>query len=309
MDSSLILLIVGLDFLMGDPRYALHPIRLMGNTLRWMEGKLFDLGLKGYTGGIVLLGGLLAVFAIPVWIVQEILTPWPWLQLAWQVFWGFHCLALRDLFSHVQNIARAARAGNEEQARQATSLLVGRDTHTMDKNGCCRAGIESLAENLVDGVISPLFWGLLLGIPGMVAFKVVSTMDSMVGYRTERYLRFGWAGARLDDFLNWIPARLTWLITGLAALILPGYQGRKAWKIGLKQWSLVPGPNAGWSETAFAGALGRRLAGPIYQGGVLVNNTWLGCSNDHPATLKDINRALGLALTIYGIFLGGALLL
>src|SRR5207244_3824087 len=158
------------------------------------------------------------------------------------------------------------------EARLAVSALVGRDTDRMDAAGCRRAAVESLSENLTDGFVSPVFWYVLGGVPGLVLFKIVSTMDSMVGYKTPTHLRFGWCGARLDDVMNYVPARLTWLLMSALAAILPGYSGRKAWRVGLEQHGLLLGPNSGWSEAATAGALERRIVGPIWLKGVQVTD-------------------------------------
>ena len=145
--------------------------------------------------------------------------------------------------------------------------------------------------------MSPLFWYALAGPPGLVAFKVFSTLDSMVGNRSERYLRFGWFSARTDDALNWIPARLTWLLTALAALAVPRAAPLPALAVGWRQHAVVPGPNSGWSEAAMAGALRRRLVGPIAQGGVRVTDVWLGDPGSPPAGEEagDVPRAMALA--------------
>jgi adenosylcobinamide-phosphate synthase len=171
----------------------------------------------------------------------------------------------------------------------------------MDGAACTRAAIESLSENLTDGFVSPVFWYALGGLPGLVLFKVVSTMDSMVGYKTERYFRFGWCGARTDDLMNWIPARITWLLLSVAAWVLPGYSGRKSLMVGWRQHGIVPGPNSGWSEAATAGALERRLIGPIWAGGQLVTDVWLGDADDVPAgEPRDFHRAAVL-ITATGV--------
>jgi adenosylcobinamide-phosphate synthase len=189
-------------------------------------------------------------------------------------------------------------------------MLVGRDTAPMDGAACRRAAVESLSENLTDGFTSPLFWYVIGGLPLLVLFKVVSTMDSMVGYKTPPYLRFGWCGARLDDAMNFIPARLTWLAIAAVAAMWPGCSAPKAWRIGLEQHALLPGPNSGWSEAATAGAIQRRLVGPIWRNGELVTTLWLGDPLDPPlATAADYDtastliRASGLAATAAAILL------
>jgi len=177
------------------------------------------------------------------------------------------------------------------------TALVGRDTDRMDAGGCRRAAVESLSENLTDGFVSPLFWYVVAGLPGIIVFKVVSTMDSMVGYKTPRYLRFGWCGARLDDVMNYVPARITWLVIAAVAALLPAYSGRKAWSVALRQHGLLLGPNAGWSEAATAGALERQMVGPVWLEGVQVTDLWIGDPSDPPLeTAGDLRRGLVLAV-------------
>jgi adenosylcobinamide-phosphate synthase len=171
----------------------------------------------------------------------------------------------------------------------------------MDLAACRRAAIESLSENLTDGFVSPIFWYAIAGLPGIVLFKVVSTMDSMVGYKTPLYLRFGWCGARLDDVMNWLPARINWLLLGLCAALLPGYSGSKALRIGWRQHALMPGPNSGWSEATTAGAIQRRLVGQIFKRGQLVTDLWLGDPNDPPAGDDSDVRRTSVLMTITGL--------
>ena len=294
-----------LDAILGDPVYPLHPIRVMGHAITRLEAKLFARGLNTKLGGVLLTIAMLLLFAYPTWALHH----WLWLHahalaFCFDVYCIFHCLALKDLIAHANRIGDAVVEDDLPKARKAASMLVGRDTEPMDKAACCRAAIESLSENLADGVIAPMFWYVLLGVPGMVAFKVASTLDSMVGFKSERYLKFGWAGARLDDMMNYIPARLTWLGTVLVAMVFHGYSARKAWRVGLAQHSRVPGPNSGWSETAFAGALQLRIAGPIYKGGSLVTDVWLGEDADQSeVTPADIKRAAALAFWVSWGFL------
>jgi adenosylcobinamide-phosphate synthase len=213
-------------------------------------------------------------------------------------FMLYSLLALGDLLRHVWRIERAVARGDIEAARLAVSHLVGRDTAPMDGAACRRAAVESLSENLADGYTSPLFWYVLGGLPGLVLFKVVSTMDSMVGYKTPAYLRFGWCGARLDDAMNFVAARLTWLWIAAIAAVLPGCSGMKALRVGLAQHAVLPGPNSGWSEAAAAGALERRLVGPIWMNGAMVTDRWIGDAHDPPvATAADARRAVMLMTT------------
>jgi adenosylcobinamide-phosphate synthase len=167
----------------------------------------------------------------------------------------------------------------------------------MSIEACRRASIESLSESFVDGFLSPLFWYVLLGLPGLLLFKVVSTMDSMVGYKTPDYLHFGWCGARLDDLMNFLPARLAWLLLGAAAIPFPGLAAAKGWRIGAAQHAVVPGPNPGWSEAAMAGLLQRRLVGPIWKNGKLVTEIWLGDPADPEAgSDEDVTSAIRVTI-------------
>jgi adenosylcobinamide-phosphate synthase len=232
------------------------------------------------------------------------------LSWAWEVFLGYSLLALGDLIAHGRRIAGAAASGDIAAARKAAGMLVGRDTDRMDAAACNRAAVESLAESLVDGVLSPLFWLVLFGLPGLILFKIASTMDSMVGYKDERYLHFGWFGARLDDVLNYLPARLCLLLIALFSAVVPGYSARKAWTVSLGQHALLPGPNKGWSETAAAGALDIRLAGPIYKNGKQVNALWIGPeAAPEGGSTRDVGKMIALAYGATALFMGLAWLL
>ncbi len=291
-----LVLAFALDLALGDPVYRWHPVRLIGASLTALETGLRAVGLTGYAGGILLFV-MLAALWLSLWaaaiIAAAMLTP--------LVGWVIHTLllysllALRDLLVHANRVQKAGANNDLPGARHAISQLVGRDTSKMDIPDCRRAAIESLSENLTDGFVSPVFWYVLGGIPGLVIFKVVSTMDSMVGYKTPRYLRFGWCGARTDDLMNLIPARLTWLLLAAIAALLPGYSGSKALRVGWQEHAIVPGPNAGWSEATIAGAIQRKLIGPIWANGNLVTELWLGNPADPPAgAVEDLRRAMRL---------------
>lgn len=296
--ATALLAAVALDLLLGDPVYRLHPVRLMGSSLSILERVLRSIGANGYGGGVLLffLLGSLWVFGWSAVIVFG--AAWsPWVGFVLHVLLLYTLLAMRDLLVHAWRVQRAAAAGDLPGARLAISQLVGRDTSVMDLASCRRAAIESLSENLTDGFVSPILWYLVGGIPGVVLFKVVSTMDSMVGYKTPRYLRFGWCGARADDLMNLLPARITWLVIAFIALWLPGCSATKALRIGWQQHALVPGPNSGWSEATMAGAIQRKLVGPIWAGGSLVANLWLGHPTDPEAgTANDLRLAAIITL-------------
>jgi adenosylcobinamide-phosphate synthase len=273
-----------LDFMIGDPVYSAHPIRLIGRTLSWFESLLRKLGANGYGGGIALFLLLSILWVGSTGAVVVGLQKWNHYAASFfHLFMAYSCLALHDLVRHAWAVETAARHDDLDGARKSISKLVGRDTDRMDIAACRRAAIESLSENLTDGFVSPLCWYVVAGLPGLVLFKVVSTMDSMVGYKIPRYLKFGWCGARLDDVMNFVPARITWLLLTLFSLVIPGCSGRKAFRIGWQQHAILPGPNSGWSEAATAGGIQRRLLGPIWAKGLLVTDVWLGDPSDPPA--------------------------
>jgi adenosylcobinamide-phosphate synthase len=289
---------LGLDALIGDPVFRWHPIRLLGNLLSAFERLLFRMGANGYVGGVMLFL-LLVATVVPLCVALLVGTaavhPWAVDFAAGLILWA--CFALRDLIVHGERVARAVARGDEAGARVAIAMLVGRDTEKMDTRACGRAAVESLSENLVDGVLSPLVYAVAFGPLGTVVFKIISTMDSMVGYKTERYLRFGWCGARFDDVANFPVARWSAvLISGLGAVV-PGCSARKAWRAALAGHALVPGPNSGWPEAATAGAIQRRLIGPIYKNGALVADVWLGDPGDPVgADAGDLRRTYVLVV-------------
>jgi adenosylcobinamide-phosphate synthase len=298
-NAAVLVAAVALDLLIGDPVYPAHPIRLMGSTLSWLEKCLRKIGADGYGGGI----GLFVLLSM-IWVGGTAATLYglqKWnhrVELAFHLFLAYSCLALHDLLRHAWSVESAARRGDLDGARAAISRLVGRDTDRMDIAACRRAAIESMSENLTDGFVSPLAWYVVLGLPGIVLFKVVSTMDSMVGYKTPRYLKFGWCGARLDDLMNLLPAPLTWLLLSLVSFVVPGCSAGKALQVGWRQHAVIPGPNSGWSEAATAGGIQRKLLGPIWAAGVLVTDIWLGDTADPPAgDAGDVPRASILVAT------------
>lgn len=297
-DAGALALAVVLDLAIGDPQYRWHPVRVMGAGVSLLERGLRACGLDGHGGGIAL-----GVSSAMLWVgatsalLVALASIHPHLAVALHVYLVYSLLALRNLLDHAWAVERAARAGDLAAARFATAMFVARDTAALDFAGCRRAAIESLSENLTDGYVSALFWYAIGGLPGLVAFKVFSTLDSMVGNKSERYLRFGWFSARADDVLNWIPARLTWLLISLVAFFLPRCSARSALAVGWRQHALVPGPNSGWSEAATAGAIQRRLVGPIVLQGRLVTDIWLGEADRPPAGLESGDVALAIGLT------------
>jgi adenosylcobinamide-phosphate synthase len=284
-----------LDMLIGDPVYRLHPIRLIGAwSLAW-ERWLFDHGLTGRGAGLlhwlIVVGGALASW----WLVRRGLALiHPWAAFAWDIFVAYSLLCTRDLLDHGRRVLSAL--GDLPRARAALGMMVGRDTAHLDRGGIVRATIESLSENLTDGVLTPLWALCLLGLPGLILVKAVSSLDSMIGYRNARYGRFGWAAARSDDLVHWLPARLSVpLIAGAAALLR--LDARSAVQAARCYHHHLPSPNSGWSEAACAGALRIRLAGPARYAGIPRIQPFIG-DPSWPTDLdaSDLHRALRLIL-------------
>ncbi len=286
-----------LDVFLGDPEYRFHPIRLMGRGIFLGERWLRRLGLAGRSGGgflaLALVGVTLSVFLLLSWMLNAVF--WP-LAFLFQVFVCFSCLALRDLMAHLDPVVDALEAGDLDSARLSVARVVGRDVSSLDEKGVVRAAVETLAENFIDGFISPLFWYMLGGLLGlllnvdplkpalcfMLVFKVASTMDSMVGYQNEQYEAFGWAGAKLDDIMNFVPARLSLVFLFLGAMFT-GLNGVRGLKIGFRDRLKHDSPNAAHGESFVAGALGLRLGGPTSYENVIKDKPWLGESLKEPS--------------------------
>ena len=200
-------------------------------------------------------------------------------------------LAQRSLDAHVRAVADALEQKGIEAGRHAVSMIVGRDTASLDEAGVSRAAIESLAENFSDGVVAPLFWLLVAGLPGIFSYKAINTADSMIGHKSDSYLAFGWASARADDLVNLPASRLSALWLVLASTALSGLSPRRAIAAVWRDAGRHRSPNAGWPEAAMAGALGLRLAGPRVYDGSLVDDDWVGDGRE-TANAKDIRAAL-----------------
>ncbi|MBL4720470.1 MAG: cobalamin biosynthesis protein CobD, partial [Alphaproteobacteria bacterium] len=213
-------------------------------------------------------------------------------------------LAQRGLYIHVRNVAQALSEGGVVAGRAAVAHIVGRDVTKLDEHGVSRAAIETLAENFADGVAAPVFWFALLGLPGLCAYKAINTMDSMIGYKSPQYKNFGMTAARLDDAVNWIPARLSGVMLVLAAAFAPTANPARALQVLRTDAQNHDSPNAGWPEAAMAGALNVALGGPRTYGGGVEKSQWIG-DGDARATVDDIRRAL-VVFTI-GCLLNGLL--
>ncbi len=307
-----ILLALAIDAAIADPRalYRLvpHPVALIGRAVAIADDCL---NRPRWGAGARVAAGLLSSVAVVVaatavgWAVAALARPLPggWLILA---VLASTLIAFRGLYDHV----RAVAAGLETDlaaGREAVRHIVGRDPKGLDAAGVARAAIESAAENFSDGVVAPVFWFALFGLPGLAGYKAVNTLDSMIGHRGARYERFGKAAARLDDAVNWLPARLAGGLIAAAALLVPGARAGRALRAMLRDAPRHRSPNAGWSEAAMAGALGLALAGPRRYGDDLVDDAWMG-DGRRDLGPADILAALRLYL-VAGAALAGLIAL
>ncbi len=300
-DPALILLLaVALDAAVGDPAWLYarvpHPVALLGRMAGWLDRELNrdDAGdAARRLAGVAALAAVVAVAALVGWALSAALrqAPFGWIVEAALLA---TLLAQRGLYDHVAAVAAALARDGLGAGRAAVARIVGRDPDSLDEAGVARAALESLAENFSDGVVAPLFWGLLLGLPGVLAYKAINTADSMIGHRTARHRAFGWAAARTDDAVNLVPARLAGLLLVGAALLLPGADAAAAFGAMRRDAPRHRSPNAGWQEAALAGALGLALAGPRRYGGETVADAWMGEGGRHEAGPADISRGLRL---------------
>lgn len=243
-----------------------HPVTWMGALIGWLDREL-NTGEARRWKGVVMLGFLLATCLAVSLLVVSVTRRIPF-GFVLEGLLASTLLAQKELGRAVKAVANGLSM-SLEAGRDAVRHIVGRDPEALDESGVAKAAIESLAESTSDGIVAPLFWLLLLGLPGIALYKAINTADSMIGHKSERYLEFGWASARLDDLVNWIPARLTALLIAASAFFVREADPEAAWSMALRDAAKHASPNAGWPEAAFAGALGFALGGPrSYQGEV-----------------------------------------
>ena len=283
-----------IDLLLGDPAWMPHPVVCMGRCISALEKllrRIFPQTPKGeLAGGVILAAvlplGTLALTGLCVWGLGLI---HPALSFALQVLWCWQALAAKGLRQESDDVRRALVTGTLDDARKAVSRIVGRDTAALSREGVIRAAVETVAENFSDGVVAPMFWMLFGGAPLALAYKAVNTMDSMVGYKNERYLYFGRAAAKLDDAANWLPSRLAALLL-VAAAPLTGQNAGRAFAIWRRDRRKHASPNSAQTESAMAGALGVQLAGPASYFGQVHQKPWIG-DDTRPIQPEDITRA------------------
>ena len=282
-----------LDLLLGDPRWLPHPIRAIGALIAALEKVLRRLFPKNQ-GGELAGGAALVILVLALSGGFTLLVLWLcgqvglWLRFLAETVLCYQLLATRSLKGESMKVYQALKAGDLEGARHAVSMIVGRDTQRLDEAGVARAAVETVAENASDGVIAPLIFLAIGGAPLGMAYKAINTMDSMVGYKNDRYLWFGRCAARLDDLVNFIPARLAGLLMCLGAGF-SGFDGPNALRIFRRDRKNHKSPNSAHTEAAAAGALHIQLGGPNYYFGKLVDKPAIGDA-DHPVEPLDIVR-------------------
>lgn len=272
-----------LDCLLGDPLWLPHPIRLFGNAIAFFSGKLnrsTKRKLKGTAMTIALVGGTFAVLEIIFGLCRR----YDWIYLPLGSIGVFYGLANRSLIQESHKVMHALETRGLQAGREQLSYIVGRETKSLNEQQIRTAVLETLAENLSDGVIAPLFYFALAGVPGMMAYKMANTLDSMIGYKSEKYRQFGWFAARLDDVLNFIPARITALLMVILTLSPRGLAF--IFRYGHRHSS----PNAGYPEAALAGILNCRFGGPNVYHGVLVEKPYIG-ANARTLNKRDFRKA------------------
>lgn len=293
-----------LDTLVGDPPRLPHPVRWMGRAIAKGEPLFRKLPGPGKAAG--------AIFAITLilvtWSMAFVLLRWcyglhPLLGAGLEIVLLFYCLSARSLERAAMEIFDILKQNDIPTARARLALIVGRDVTRYESNDIARAAVETVAENFVDGVLSPLFFAVLGGAPLAMAYKMVNTLDSMIGYKTPRYMDFGWAAARIDDLANFIPARLSVLLIALSAHLLFPQNGTRALRTAVADGSRHSSPNAGYPEAAFAGVLEIRMGGPNVYHGIMVEKPYIGASfgATRPAHIQKACQLMMVTTLISGL--------
>jgi adenosylcobinamide-phosphate synthase len=312
MEINLLILFLALvaDRFFGDPdgvwQKVPHPVVIFGKAIDFADRQFNNAGKpdeeRRRDGFLAMLGLLVLAGAIGLLVHLALGTIQPFGGLIEALIVSVF-LAQKSLSDHVGQVAMALRDEGIVGARRAVSMIVGRDPEVLDHAGVSRAAIESLAENTSDGIIAPAFWYVLLGLPGLLAYKMLNTADSMIGHMNDRHRDFGRFAAKLDDVANWIPARLTGLLISAAAWIVHGHDAaRRSFNVMMRDARLHRSPNAGWPEAAMAGAIDVALAGPRIYGGIVANEPLLNGAGRRDAGAENIEEALDIFNVTTGIF-------
>ncbi len=296
------------DRIWGDPRSIPHPVILMGHMITWLEKRiralqLNELQLKwaGLSFPLVLVGGSYLL----VWgVLYGLGKIHPWLAWGMEVWLISTTIATKGLADAGLEIFRHLRNGDLEQSRKSLSMVVGRDTATLDEPEISRGAVETVAENIVDAILSPLFYAAIGGAPLAMAYRAANTLDSMVGYKNEKYFYLGWASARFDDLANYIPARIAAVLLVIAAW-LKGHRASDCWRVIRRDARLHPSPNSGFTEAGMAGALGIQLGGLNYYQGVPSNRAKLGdpTRSIHAQDILETVKVMKLVSLLFLLFL------
>ena len=304
----------GLDLIFGDPYWLYHPIRLIGHLISFLEKPLRSVAGKSpkkqiVAGGILWLLVILISTGIPclmLWAAEKI---HPAVSFLLECFWCYQILAARSLSVESKKVYHALKTQDVEGARKAVSMIVGRDTKSLTEEGIAKAAVETVAENTSDGVTAPLMFLMLGGAPLGFLYKAVNTMDSMLGYKNEKYLYFGRIPAKMDDVFNYIPARLTaWFM--VAAAFLTGMDGKNAWKIYLRDKRKHASPNSAQSEAVCAGALDVQLAGDAVYFGKVYKKDYIGDAirKIEPEDILRAGKLMYMTTILMMVVFGGLLL-
>jgi len=283
-----------LDLILGDPCWLPHPIKGIGRLAKKLERPLRRTVKSERTAGIVFTVVILGiVWGLTFILIRQAVSFNRYLGLGFSIMFIYASLAVKDLKVESMRVCRALEKGNIVVARKKLSLIVGRDTQNMDEKDIIRATVETIAENTVDGIIAPLFYAFIGGAPLALTYKAVNTLDSMVGYKNARYRYFGWASARLDDLVNFIPARLSVLFLPMAAWFA-GKDVLGSWQTARRDGIKHPSPNSGFPEAAIAGALGVQLGGLNFYNSVASSKPFIGDALN-PLEIRHIKESLKIA--------------
>jgi len=283
-----------MDLILGDPVYRLHPVRIIGKCIDFLYKLLKDIHISKRFLGIIIVVSVLFISHLHYILIRHMLGPF---NIIFDIFLCYSFIALRDLSDHIRPIVNSLDKGDIKKAREHLSKVVGRDTKKLDKNGIIMASVETVAEGFVDGFLSPVFWfftGAFFGLPiaFMLSYRVINTLDSMLGYKSPDLIDIGFASAKIDDLMNFIPARISLLILFIGAGLLK-FNAREALHIALRDRLKHSSPNSAHPEAFVAGAIGIRLGGPVYYPHGLVKRPWIG-NNEKEPEISDIIKAVKL---------------
>lgn len=271
-----------LELILGDPRWLPHPVVQMGKLISFLERSLNNGQKRRWKGVLLAFIVVLTVYGMVFLVITLSYKIHFYVGALLEIYFIWTTIAIKGLADAGKSVLNPLLKGNLEEARLSLSMIVGRDTEDLSESEVVRGTVETIAENTVDGITAPLFWALLGGAPLAMAYRAVNTLDSMVGYKNERFLDFGWASARLDDLANFIPARLTALSIWLSSVFIKGSNRKGGWNITMRDAKKHPSPNSGWPEAMTAGLMGIQLGGINYYKGM----------ESKRKTMGDLNRKL-----------------